>query len=86
MKNNSCVDAITSDSLMVESIVLFLTKTVTNSYAWSGVLPLRPGCNLAIQILAAVLKRWVLVVELMKTEEDRVSALIPVLSYCNFQR
>lgn len=62
------------------------TKTVTNSYAWSGVLPLRPGCNLAIQILAAVLKRWVLVVELMKTEEDRVSALIPVLSYCNFQR
>lgn len=62
------------------------TKPVTSSYAWSGVLPLRPGCNLAIQILAAVLKRWVLVVQLMKTEEDQVLALIPLFSYCNFQR
>lgn len=81
------MDAIASDSRMLESIVLLLlNKNVINSYVWSDVLPLRPGCILAIQILTAVPKRWVLVVELMKTGADQVSALILFLSYFYFQR
>lgn len=35
-----------------------------------------PSCNLGIKILTAILKRQVLVVELMKMDEEQVSTLI----------
>lgn len=75
------MDNIASETCMLESIVLLLfNKNVLNSYAWSGFLPFRTDYNLAIQILTAVLKTWVLVVELMETGADQVSALIFLLS------